>query len=527
MNGILGRGGVVGQIRKRHESSARPHLSIVGPRGIGKSFVVRAVVEANRHGTSAFAGAGLVDLRHHRPCSVAEMVSLVGLAVRAALADASRGERRWMCEFITPTSPPDEVMDQMVAALATLEGEGERLLLALDGCDPVLQNPLVPVHLWESLRQLAQSSALRLLTASRKSLVELCRNPEAQVSPFFNLFGDTQIRLAPFDDGDWTELGETLAGRVDGSGLKELRNWTGGRPDLLRPLLDIVLAAPPGLLGKPEVDASAGAMLRDGSNALEAVWLDCPDAVRGDVVHLITGDSAIADGPRREYLIVNGLAVPAGGGKLHLANGLVRAVAADKGSDVTDVRRLFDSDSVFNANIRSVLELRVHALNRGDPELRRLAGRCVRDLPDDPAGCLGNARDIAEIAFLSIWAVEAPDGKVPERWLEVWKDAGLAVDFRWLTANRRLPPSDKRGDHCQILRLATGTDRAERVTTHLTKGTFVLLEHIVNLGNLRNHRGASGAAPPTITAAVAFCFGVIEFIGALHLDLAPRQPDAT
>lgn len=524
---ILGRRTVLSRIRKLHESPARPHLSVVAPRGMGKSVLLRAVVEANRRGSAAFSGAALVDLRLSAPGSVSEMVKLVGTAIRDSLRDARGGSLTWMADFIDPAEASDQVMNQLVAALETLADQNERLLLALDGCDPVLQNPHVPVHLWESLRMLAQSPALRLMTASRRSLVELCSNPDARVSPFFNIFGDAPIHLPPFDDEDWVDIGQAYGGRLDGAAVKELRNWSGGRPDLVAALLAHVLTeSGSAVAGKPAVDAQGTTMARGGSHALEALWRDCPDPVRGDVVRLATADEAITDGNRREFLIENGIAMPSGG-KMRLSNGLMKEFAKARGSDVTDVRRLFDGAEAFNSNIRSVLELRLASVQGGDPELRRLASRAFLDVPDDPAGCVGRARDIAERALTLIWGAEAGDGKVPEKWIEEWKHAGLTRPFDWLPPNRRLPPVDKRGEHCMILRLATGNDRVDPVATRLTKASFILLEYVVNVGNHRNHRDATGGTGASLGAAVAFCFVVIELVESLARDLAAPRGGAS
>jgi hypothetical protein len=96
--------------------------------------------------------------------------------------------------------------------------------------------------------------------------------------------------------------------------------------------------------GKQAVDAQATTMARGGSHALEALWRDCPDPVRGDVVRLATVDEVITDGYRREFLIENGIAMPSGR-KIRLSNGLMKEFAKARGSDVTDVRRLFDGGS--------------------------------------------------------------------------------------------------------------------------------------------------------------------------------------
>ena len=133
-------------------------------------------------------------------------------------------------------------------------------------------------------------------------------------------------------------------------------------------------------------------------------------------------------------------------------------------------------------------------------------------------------RAIAMLVVLTlVWGAEAPDGKVPEKWIEEWKHAGLTRPFEWLPSNRRLLPVDKRGEHCMILRLATGNDRVDPVATRFCKASFILLEYVVNVGNHRNHRDASGGTGASLGAAVAFCFVVIELVESLARDLAsPR-----
>src|SRR5439155_17670907 len=98
--------------------------------------------------------------------------------------------------------------------------------------DPVLQNSAIPRNLWDNLRTLGQIKSLRFMTGSRDQLHRLCYNPEARTSDFFRIFYDEPLLVGPFDDADWKDLYATCRLTLDGSGEKELVNWTGGHPDL-------------------------------------------------------------------------------------------------------------------------------------------------------------------------------------------------------------------------------------------------------------------------------------------------------
>ena len=96
----------------------------------------------------------------------------------------------------------------------------------LDGCDPVLQNSQIPRNLWDNLRALAQSKALRLMTGTRAPLTELCYNPDAVTSDFFRIFYDQPLSVGPLDDDDWRMCSPARRFTLTAA-QKELRNWAG------------------------------------------------------------------------------------------------------------------------------------------------------------------------------------------------------------------------------------------------------------------------------------------------------------
>jgi hypothetical protein len=114
--------------------------------------------------------------------------------------------------------------------------------------------------------------------------------------------------------------------------------------------------------------------------------------------------------------------------------------------------------------------------------------------------------------------VEAPALRVPDNWLAHWKAFEVASG-RPVPATRDYPSGsmlpEERGRQCGLLRLATGQQRIRPIAARLSKSSYLLIEHISNIGDLKNHyRG-----PTTLTMAVAFCAAAIELVESLAREL--------
>lgn len=519
MSKFFGRKTVLDRIRE-HQRSGR-HVSVVGPRSIGKTALLEAMVAEHAKGSDIFTGAGLVDFRHDPPNSAEEALRRVARVLRSVFESSADVELKGLANEIHCDATPQDLYDQMKIALDVLGESKKRVLLVLDGCDPVLQNSSIPRGLWDSLRALAQTSSLRLVTGSRDQLHRLCYNPEARTSDFFRIFYDEPIVVGPFDGDDWADLYGSCGLTLDGSAQKELVNWTGGHPDLIDALLARVLElAKDSNASKADVDAAAEGLAARANGRVEALWMDCSDESRGDIEQLTRGDVSAADMPRDRvrYLIERGLAIESGR-KVVLANRLVERLAGVRKDDVSSARRMFERPEDFATNIRTVLELRLAQVRGGDAELVKLVGRAVRHLPFEPDAVLGGARDILDRALKLVWSAEAPGGIVPSRWVDQWKDAEIKTGrpIRAATDYSRAPAiPDERGLQCGLLRLATGQQRIRPTTTKISKTTSVLIEHMNQVGDLKNHSDGD----PTITMAVAFCMAAIELVESLARELS-------
>jgi hypothetical protein len=514
MSEFFGRKALLERIHELHRGGQ--HVSVVGARAMGKTALLEAVVARHAKGSDVFACAGYVDFRHDPPVSTEQALRRVAEVLQRVFTHAAGGDLAFLAKEVEPSASTEDLYNQLKIALDLVAEAGQRLLLVLDGCDPVLQNSAIPRNLWDNLRALAQIRSLRLMTSSRDQLHRLCYNPEARTSDFFRIFYDEPLVVGPFQDTDWKDVYASCGMALDGSAEKALVNWTGGHPDLVGLLLRFLRElAKSGRVTKAEVDQAAANVLGRAAPRLEALWMDCPEESQRDIVMLAGGDLSAADLPaeRLRYLTERGIAAESGT-RVRLVSGFLRQIAGQKEQDVSGVRRLFERPEGFRANIRTVLELRIGQMESGDLELTKLVKRAVRHLPDEPDAALGSARLILDRALTLIWASEAPGGKVPAEWIDAWKFSGLTREVENFGRDPRLP--EPRGKQCGLLRLATGRQFAAPVVKRVSKATYVLVEHMNHVGDFVNH--AKGE--PSLTMAVAHCLAAVELVESLARDLA-------
>jgi hypothetical protein len=271
---------------------------------------------------------------------------------------------------------------------------------------------------------------------------------------------------------------------------------------------------------KLEVDSAADSLLSPVAAPIEALWRECSDESCGDIVQLARDELSATELPpdRVKFLVERGIAIRSGN-TVRQANRFIQRLAGERRTDVSGVRRLFEQPEDFATNIRAVLELRIAHVQAGDPELMKFIRRAVRHLPGEPDAALGSARDILDRALDLVWMAEAPGARVPESWIAHWK-ATEVTSGRRVQATLEYPSGsmipEERGRQCALLRLATGQHRIRPIAARASKSTYLLIEHMSQIGDLKNHfRGE-----PTLTMAVAFSMAAIELAESLSRDLA-------
>ena len=513
---MLGRTALVQRLDRHLLKPSPDHVSIVGPAHYGKSVLLQHVAGVYRT-ESSYVTAVYMDLRRRTPASDREFMQRFAEEVRAALAVVRAEIAEWIES--DDSSKFQEVLDLVLDELA--RGD-ERLLVVFDGFDYALAGTGLTRNLWDQLRVLAQKDSLRLVTGSRRPLRELCRTEDSRTSDFWEIFYDTPIRVTALDDADVERFLQPLRDEgceFDESARKEISNWTGRVPVLLCALLHALWEDHRGArLSKPSIDAVAGRVLGERQQLLAALWDDCDDELRADLGMLCEGDLPLTDlsDRRRDALEERGFG-KVSGNRLRGFCCLMLRYAEAQAPAVADLTRLVGTTSGFDAHVRSLLDLRLAqvAAKGVDDDLRDYVGNAIRDLAPAPERSVIWVRSIASRALQLIWDAELPPERtLPAEWLEEWRYA----DVNYTDDGGRLPR--RPGAQCNILRLATGTERTIRQTRYVTRTTYLLLDHLQSVGDFGQHRDEYSETEVTIGFAASVVTSSIALVESLTADLS-------
>lgn len=513
---MLGRASLMRTITDHLLKPSPDHVSVVGPAYYGKSVVLRHLATSFVNGSESYLTASHIDLRHGVPASDGEFMSRFAQEISTVLQGACP-------QHAEQIEPGDEAVHEVLGLVfEELESEGSRLLVVLDGFDYALAGTGLTRNLWNRLRALAQRASLRLVTGSRRPLRELCRTEESRTSDFWEIFYDTPTRVTALDDGDIEAFLQPLrdAGtEFDESARKEIVNWTGGVPLLVCALLQRLLEERAGTsLRKSEIDSAAEEVLVGRGQLLAALWDDCDDPVRADLGVLSNRDIPMSElpGPRCRTLVERGYG-RVSGNRLRSSCRLMQRYAIAQAPAIADLTRLVGTIAGFETHVGSLLELRLAQVSTETPDedLRDYVSNAIRDLSPSPDHALIWVRSIANRALKLVWAVElAPDETLPSEWRNEWERAGL----HYADDDGRLPRSP--GAQCNILRLATGTERTSRQCKYITKTTYLLLDYLQSVGNFGQHRDDSPEVVVTVGFAASVVFSAISLVECLAHDLA-------
>ena len=210
------------------------------------------------------------------------------------------------------------------------------------------------------------------------------------------------------------------------SDRKEFVNWSGGVPVLAIALLEgVAQALRSGTkCTKSEVDAAATATLDERRQILSQLWEDCDMDLRSDLANLAAREadglpaSEFADG-RQRALEQRGLAVNSGN-RMRASRRLIARFALQQAPAIADLKRLFGTQELFNANIRSFLDHRLAQVSSAGAEkdLRLYVANIIRDLDADPDVALKWVRSIASRALAILWEAELGPGlELPREWI--------------------------------------------------------------------------------------------------------------
>lgn len=505
--GFFGRKAQVERIESSLRKAAPDNISVVGPRGIGKTTLLREIARRNAKGIGTFAATCYVDLKHRRLDLPHPVFGPLAEAMKEALKQLGPSELlHLVAEDIDPSS------DRVYALLRRickddLGSANQGVLVLLDGCDEVLKTKVAAREVWDGLRDLAQVGGVRFVAASRRRLIELCSDNDAATSDFHGIFG-LRVDLMPLAADELPDaIGAYQIGIAQGEGaVAECVNWTAGYPTLIGALLS-PLHGVGGVTGD-KVNSIGARLVADRHDAILEIWQDV--GPQGQAELSVLAKSGIAQAQagagRLDDLRARGLVKSRSDGKLGCASRAIELFAVHHGGPATDLQRLFGQPSDFADNIRHVLELRRGQLKGLDAELERLLRRAIQDV-ERASDCLMPFRGLAARALRLVFAREAPGDRFPQAWLDHWR---AHPNERWPRGG--FPGPDDRGRRCQLLREITG-DSA--LATVVSRRTAFLVDQVKSYGDLGQHLDDSVDG----TIGVAACFAALEMCASITQDL--------
>jgi hypothetical protein len=505
---MLGRVAILQKMTGALTKAIPDHLQVVGPRFAGKTVILHELTIRLRQAGSPYSAVLVWDLGHQTPGTDALFMQQLACELSTALA-ASHPD---YAEHLR-TSQDNHYQD-IAEVLNALTDEGAKVLAIMDGFDKPLSNGQLTRNLWDQLRELALKPSLRLVTASRRTLRDLIRHPDAQTSDFWNIFDPTPVRVGCFDENDLAAVLATMPEQPLAAGAQtELWNASNGFPVFVLGVLNAVCET--GIAGVVSPEAmkaacdSAFSTLRD---KLDTLWIDCPPSCHDLMRRVVDEGSvartgiAVADA---ETLIERGF-VHTAANKLQRPSRLLGRYLGEQPNEGNALVRLFGTADAYKKNLKGVLERRLGQINGIDTTLKRYLERGTEDLPGHPDVFLSNVRGIVNQAFELIWKAEVPDKRIPSEWMSIWKRNDERRVDEWETT---FPQGVHR---VRLLNLMTGTDRSAPCAKYVTRGTYVLMNAMHAFGDFGQHQEGATVDLGTAYAALHLC---VELTAALAREL--------
>ncbi|MDL5051962.1 hypothetical protein QQ056_00010 [Oscillatoria laete-virens NRMC-F 0139] len=513
---LLGREQILADLESNLLKPTPDHVSVIGFARYGKSVLLHHLAEQYRPGNDYFTTALYIDFRHTTPTTDEDFRLCFAKGVKSTINQF----KPEVAEYIelTDSSSVHELLD---FAFGELDGTGDRLLAVLDGFDHVLAAANVTRMLWDNMRTLALHSSLTLVTGSRRPLQDLCASEDSKSSDFWEIFYDTPLEVNKLENADWNGFLQPILGRniaIEPAAKQEIVAWTGGVPILAVALMRELYknTADGATLSKTEVGQVAERLVSSQSQILSALWGDCSNEAKSDILAASERRISLNHLPQVRKLELEKR------GFLHVVGGIVRPACKImekysrlRSPDADELRKLFGSNNTFEENIQGVLELRFNQIVSIDQSLSNYIRRAIRDTYSSPEITLVLIRNIADRALDLIWEKELPrDRSIPPNWINEWMRANEWRE-NLLDSSRQLPRN--RGEQCNILRLATGTQNSRPVTRSISKSTYVLVNHIKSIGDFGQHRESRDYI--SVGTVASFCMSALALYESLYNDL--------
>jgi hypothetical protein len=486
---MLGRDAIMHEMLSALTKSTPSHLQVVGPRFAGKTVILHELARRLREAKAPFTAVLIWDLGHQTPSTDELFMQRLARELSDALAEnhASYAEHL-KAPQVKPYQDIGEVLD-------ALKDEGRKVLVIMDGFDKPLSSGQLTRNLWDQLRELGLKPSLRFVTASRRTLRELIRHPDAQTSDFWNIFEPSPVRIGCFDENDLSLiLGQVPDLQLTAGAQTELWNASNGFPVIMLEVLNVLSERGKG--GEISTDfvrsacAEAFPLLSD---KIDSLWMECPPSCQ-DLLRRVQEECALSrtgvPHADADILIERGF-IHQIGNKLQRPNRLLERYLNDQPNENTALARLFGAAESYQQNLKGVLERRIAQINGMDGALKRYLERGIEDMPKHPNVFLANVHGILEQALTLIWRAECWKSEtnkphIPSDWFSIWRRNN--EDRRFEEWQTRFPEG---GPRLRLLDLMTGTQKTDRLARFVTKNTYVLANSVQGFRDFGAHQKAT------------------------------------
>lgn len=514
---MIGRKALLDSIWGKLTKTSPDNLSIVGPRDIGKTVLLHALVERAKQADSPYSLVIYWQLGYAPPQSDDAFIEKLCDQLYSAMGSDAHKFKDHRAELQSDKSLPvlKEVMD-------LLQLEERPVLMIWDGFDKPLSQGHLSGQLFGNLRDLFYGKPHRVVTATRATQTELARSKQVEDSPFWNMFDVNPVRVGPFDDTDVEQALTRASLKMTPGGKKELGNWTCGHPILLLSLLNSLVMSGKTPLSNEDVNDAATTIASELSDFLDKLWGECSSDVKNAFHMVVENDGIDKDRIGKEetrYLLARGFAVR-DGAKIKSSCRLFEKHVLGAKPDTGTLERMFGSWEAYRNEIRTLLELRMKQIRIVNVRLHKLVSQCVGDIPDYPDDCLNNLTRIEELALDIIWQYEFGGAQtIPAHLVAYWtqhpRDSDKVIKKRmddndWDLSRDRLK-------QLVILQRLTGSaPDFEAKAKSVSKDTYVLLNAIHQFRNRTEHADGQAIHAGVAVSAVLLC---IELLSCLEREL--------
>jgi hypothetical protein len=488
---------------KAHLASllGKNHISIVGPRYIGKTVLARELCTILPKRSSEITGSIYWDLGQRTPSEDTEFY----LQFAAVLGKGLQGVNSESAEKLARAK--DNFHEEIHDVFDYLQELGLCVLICLDSFDYLLGRGVITRNLWDNLGALADEfKSLRYLAVSRKTLNDLCWVPGSENSHFWKLFGTSPRLLKCMTESDLEGFTETFARSEAniGSGFtRELWNWSGGIPPMVSALSRDMWEGADGstVFDNELVNRVANALLKSTDTMVPEIWRSLTGEQQRFIVELGEKGKQM-ELPTAARPLVDSQIITLQGKCWYVHSRLLRQYAASEhGRAGGYLRDFFESEDAYSRNIRSVLEFRLARVKNIDIDkvLRTHVTDMVEKL-DEPDIVISKPRLIANRAFELIWEREFGGYEIPGEWTREFSKLTDKVPGQRIRSEL--------GAQFRVLELMTEENcslhtRVSRYTYHLLNG----LGPVSNTGShLRGDRHSFGYG----VAITMWCLQLVE-----------------